>query len=268
VLPPEPSSFLISSLFLLFFQVVEVCFFVHKIVNVFNKKNMQHVILLLDFSGPEVPCSTWLRSTFSCWGGEVSGLANQFFFPWIFSVAVGLGDDPELSQHDPRDITESSLAPPEDILLILYWTRKITKSGKNENAPFHGESRMDISTSHPLQILPGTYPGLFRDWKSYSYELIDELHCLVTQAAVLFKNEGRELDAEGRQHGATLRNLRLFSGRGSAQGATGRSCDERRGTRVCATHINRMHPWVKTHRQVGTNSTHRKIVPGLNTGIP
>ncbi len=48
-------------------------------------------------------------------------------------------------------------------------------------------------------------------------ELIDELHCLVTQAAVCLKNEGRELDAEGRHYGSILRNLRLFSGRGSAK---------------------------------------------------
>ena len=81
-----------------------------------------------------------------------------------------------------------------------------------------------------------------RPGRGVQRELIDELHCLVTQAAVRLKNERRELDAEGRHHGTILRNLRLFSGRGSAEGATGRSCDERRGTRVCATHINRVHP--------------------------
>ena len=33
---------------------------------------------------------------------------------------VGVGDDPELSQRDPCDIPESSLAPPQDILVIQY----------------------------------------------------------------------------------------------------------------------------------------------------
>ena len=81
-----------------------------------------------------------------------------------------------------------------------------------------------------------------RPGRGVQRELIDELHCLVTQAAVRLKNEGRELDAEGSHHGTILCNLRLFSGRGSAEGATSRSCDERRGTRVCAAHINRVHP--------------------------
>ncbi len=81
-----------------------------------------------------------------------------------------------------------------------------------------------------------------RPGRGVQRELIDELHCLVTQATVRLKNEGRELDAEGRHHGTILRNLVWISGQGNAEGATGRSCDERRGTRVCATHINRVHP--------------------------
>jgi hypothetical protein len=38
------------------------------------------------------------------------------------------------------------------------------------------------------------------------------------------------------------RNLRLLTGRGSVESATGRSRYERRGTRFCAIHINRVHP--------------------------
>ncbi len=99
----------------------------------------------------------------------------------------------------------------------------------------HRQGRQQVEAK--ISSRPRARPG-----RGEQRELIDELHCLVTQAAVRLKNEARELDAEGRHHGATLRNLRLFSGRGSAEGATGRSCDKRRGTWVCAPHINRVHP--------------------------
>ena len=43
-------------------------------------------------------------------------------------------------------------------------------------------------------------------------KFVNELHGLFTKAAVRLKNKRRKLDAEGRYHGAVLRNLRLFSG--------------------------------------------------------
>ena len=96
-----------------------------------------------------------------------------------------------------------------------------------------GREQVEAKISSSRRARPG---------RGVQRELIDELNCLVTQAAVRLENEGRELDAEGGHYGTILRNLRLFSGRGSAEGARGCSCDERRGTRVCATHINRLHP--------------------------
>ena len=50
-------------------------------------------------------------------------ISRQIFFSLDFFCRrpVGWGrDDPELSQRDSRDIPESSLAPPQDILVIQY----------------------------------------------------------------------------------------------------------------------------------------------------